>query len=163
MMRRTLLLLYLIAACTPSASAAFNSIQRRSTDCDSVHLFLARGNNEAYPGRQAAIIEAICHGVANCGYEDLIYSALYTDLSCQTAYNGVLAAYDQLSSYACRCPDAKLILLGYSQGAQIATDFLGGGGGTLFNGCKQPETPALSRNTALGKRGSLFVCPMTRN
>ncbi|KAK0384685.1 hypothetical protein NLU13_7163 [Sarocladium strictum] len=155
-MTPTLSLLTLLAASTAGAASA--SSQRRSTaDCDAVHLFLARGNNEPYPGRQAALVEAICDGVASCGYEDLIYSALYTDLSCQTAYDGVLAAYDQLSAYACRCPNAKLILLGYSQGAQIATDFLGGGGGTLFNGCIQPETPALVRNTALGKRLNAII------
>lgn len=151
-MSTTLSLFTLVAACAAGARASFDAVQPRATDCDAVRLFLARGNNEPYPGRQGALVEAICDGVADCGYEDLIYSALYTDLSCQTVYDGVLAAYDQLSAYACRCPDAKLMLLGYSEGGQIATDFLGGGGGTLFNGCLQPETPALGRNTALGKR-----------
>jgi predicted esterase len=35
--------------------------------------------------------------------------------------------------YAERCPNSKLILAGYSQGGQIATDILGGAGGVLFN------------------------------
>ncbi|KAH7303415.1 Alpha/Beta hydrolase protein, partial [Stachybotrys elegans] len=130
---------------------------RDTADCDAIHLFLARGNNEPYPGRQRAMVESICDGVSNCGYEDLIYSGLYTDLYCQTAYDGVHAAYAQVSDYACQCPDAKLILLGYSQGAQIMTDFLGGGGGTLFNGCVQPPTPALDRTTSPGNRVNAVV------
>jgi len=51
-----------------------------SSTCDDVHMFLARGNNEPYPGRQAALVEAVCDGLNSCGYESLIYSALYTDL-----------------------------------------------------------------------------------
>jgi hypothetical protein len=104
--------------------------------CDDVHMFLARGNNEPYPGRQSAIVEAVCDGlVGSCGYEDLIYSALYTDLYCQTVYDGTIAGHTQMTAYVEECPNSKLILAGYSQGAQIALDILGGAGGILFNGC----------------------------
>jgi hypothetical protein len=138
-----------------SASSSYDTnvaLSRRQDSCNAVHLFLARGNNEPYPGRQQAMVQAVCDGVSNCGYEDLIYSALYTDLSCQTAYDAVHAAYAQVSEYACRCPDAKLVLTGYSQGGNIYTDFLGGGGGELFNECIQPDTPALDRKTFPGNR-----------
>lgn len=151
---RTILSL-LTSVALVSASSSYDSaidLSRRQDDCNAVHLFLARGNNEPYPGRQQAMVQAVCDGVSNCGYEDLIYSALYTDLSCQTAYDAVHAAYAQVSEYACRCPDAKLVLTGYSQGGNIYTDFLGGGGGELFNECIQPETPALDRKTFPGNR-----------
>lgn len=140
----TLLLLRSVAAqtCTP---------------CNDVHFFLARGNNEPYPGRQAALVEATCNGIASCGYENLIYSALYTDLSCQTTYDGVIAGLTQLTAYAYRCPNSKLILAGYSQGAQIVTDILGGGGGVSFNGCVQPNTAALDRTTSPGNRLSAII------
>lgn len=149
----TAILSLLTTAALVSASSSYDiGLSRRQDDCNAVHLFLARGNNEPYPGRQQAMVEAVCDGVSNCGYEDLIYSALYTDLSCQTAYDAVHAAYAQVSEYACRCPDAKLVLTGYSQGGNIYTDFLGGGGGMLFNECIQPETPALDRKTFPGNR-----------
>ena len=123
-----------------------------SSSCDDVHLFLARGNNEPYPGRQAALVEAVCDGLSSCGYENLIYSALDTDLYCQTAYDGTIAGHTQMAAYAEQCPNSKLVLAGYSQGAQIATDILGGAGGTLYNGCVQPTLPALNISTSPGNK-----------
>ncbi|EMC94548.1 carbohydrate esterase family 5 protein [Baudoinia panamericana UAMH 10762] len=120
--------------------------------CDDVHFFLARGNNEPYPGRQAALVQATCDGIKNCGYENLYFSALYTDLYCQTAYDGAVAGHVQMTAYAERCPNSKLILAGYSQGGQIASDILGGGGGYSFNGCYQPQTPPLNRSTSPGNK-----------
>lgn len=125
--------------------------------CDDVHFFLARGNNEPYPGRQGDLVAATCDGVANCGYENLIYSALFTDLSCQTTYDGCIAGVTQITAYADRCPKSKLILAGYSQGAQIVTDILGGGGGLSFNDCNQPSTPPLDRSTSPGNRLSAVI------
>lgn len=127
------------------------------TPCDDVHFFLARGNNEPYPGRQGDLVAATCDGISSCGYENLIYSALYTDLSCQTTYDGTLAGHTQLTAYAERCPDSKLILAGYSQGAQIVTDILGGGGGVSFNGCVQPNTAPLDRTKSPGNRLSAVL------
>ncbi|KAH0841233.1 carbohydrate esterase family 5 protein [Fonsecaea pedrosoi] len=127
------------------------------TPCEDVHFFLARGNNEPYPGRQGDLVAATCDHVANCGYEDLIYSALYTDLSCQTTYDGTIAGFMQMTAYADRCPNSKLILAGYSQGAQIVTDILGGGGGVSFNGCIQPSTPPLDPTTSPGNRLSAVI------
>ncbi|KAH9809203.1 carbohydrate esterase family 5 protein [Teratosphaeria destructans] len=123
--------------------------------CEDVHFFLARGNNEPYPGRQGTLVAATCDGLSSCGYEDLIYSALYTDEYCQTAYDGSIAGLVQIPKYAQQCPDSKLILAGYSQGGQIAGDILGGGGGTSFNGCLQPDTPALDSST--GDKSELAV------
>lgn len=120
--------------------------------CDDVHFFLARGNNEPYPGRQGMLVEATCDGLASCGYENLYYSALYTDLYCQTAYDGSVAGHVQMNAYAERCPNSKIILAGYSQGGQIAGDILGGGGGYSFNGCYQPDTPPMDRNSSPGNK-----------
>jgi hypothetical protein len=120
--------------------------------CDDVHFFLARGNNEPYPGRQGMLVEATCNGLASCGYEDLYYSALYTDLSCQTTYDGSVAGHVQMTTYAEKCPHSKIILAGYSQGGQIAGDILGGGGGLSFNGCEQRETPALDPDSSPGNK-----------
>ncbi|KAK6368242.1 hypothetical protein LTS17_009983 [Exophiala oligosperma] len=138
-------------------SAAPVALAQTCTPCEDVHFFLARGNNEPYPGRQGDLVAATCDGLSSCGYENLIYSALYTDLSCQTTYDGVIAGFTQLTSYAERCPKSKLILAGYSQGAQIVTDILGGGGGESFNGCIQPNTPPLDPTTSPGNRLSAVL------
>ena len=130
--------------------------------CDDVHFFLARGNNEPYPGRQGMLVEATCNGLASCGYEDLYYSALYTDLSCQTTYDGSLAGHKQMTAYAEKCPHSKIILAGYSQGGQIAGDILSGGGGVSFNGCVQPETPAMDPESSPGNKSEFLSCPICR-
>lgn len=126
--------------------------QNTCASCDDVHFFLARGNNEPYPGRQGMLVEATCDGLSKCGYEDLYFSALFTDLYCQTAYDGTVAGHTQMTTYAEMCPNSKLILAGYSQGAQIATDIIGGGGGESFNGCVQPDTPPLDPTTSPGNK-----------
>ena len=115
-----------LAVLSPYLASTVNA-QASCTACDDVHFFLARGNNEGYPGRQAALVEATCDGLSSCGYEDLLYSALYTDLYCQTAYDGAIAGLTQMTRYAEMCPDSKLIMAGYSQGGQIAGDIMGGG------------------------------------
>ncbi|KXJ97300.1 Alpha/Beta hydrolase protein [Microdochium bolleyi] len=124
--------------------------RRAAPECADTHIFLARGNNEPYPGRQGQLVAAICKGVDSCDYEDLLYSAKYTDLYCQIVYDGVIAGHQQLAAYASRCPKSKLILGGYSVGSQIVTDILGGAGGTFYNGCVQPEAAPLRRDTAPG-------------
>jgi hypothetical protein len=55
-----------------------------------------------------------------------------------------------MTAYAQKCPKSKLILAGYSSGGQGATDILAGGGGELFNGCIQPDTPPL--DSAVGDK-----------
>ncbi|KAJ1337825.1 acetylxylan esterase [Microdochium nivale] len=127
-----------------------NQPRQAAPECAAVHIFLARGNNEPYPGRQGGLVAAICKGVDSCDYEDLLYSARYTDLYCQIVYDGVIAGHQQLAAYASRCPDSKLVLGGYSVGGQIVTDILAGAGGTFYNGCVQPEAPPLRRDTAPG-------------
>ena len=74
-------------------------------------LTTCRGNNEPYPGRQAALVEATCNGLSSCGYEDLLYSALFTDEYCQSVYDGSIAGHVQMTAYAERCPNTKLILV----------------------------------------------------
>jgi len=140
-----------------------STLGQTCTPCDDVHFFLARGNNEPYPGRQGDLVAATCDGLASCGYENLIYSALFTDLSCQSTYDGAVAGHTQLTSYAERCPDSKLILAGYSQGGQIVADILGGGGGVSFNGCIQPSTPALDPNTSPGNRRKFAYVSILRS
>jgi hypothetical protein len=65
-----------------SLSLAATSNADACSACEGVHIFLARGNNEPYLGRQAALVEAVCNGLKSCGDEDLICSALFADMYC---------------------------------------------------------------------------------
>ncbi|KAH8678456.1 cutinase-domain-containing protein [Xylariales sp. PMI_506] len=116
-----------------------------SADCDDVHLFLARGNNEEYPGRQSSIAADLCDGLPlSCGYENIIFSANLTDNYCTSIYEGATNGISQLTAYAEECPDAMLVLSGYSEGANVIGDILGGGGGEIFNYCEEGTVTALT-------------------
>lgn len=112
--------------------------QVSTDDCADVHIFLARGTGEDYPGRQISVVYAICNGTATtgtttCDYEDIAYPAsLLAPQYCTSVADGVEAGTDQITTYASRCPDAQLVLSGYSQGAQVMGNILGGqlGGST---------------------------------
>ncbi|KAK6853677.1 acetylxylan esterase 2, partial [Apiospora arundinis] len=88
--------------------------------------------------------------VRGCGYEDIQYPATFENY-CASAGAGVKNGIAQLTAYAKRCPSAKLVLTGYSQGGHVVGDILGGGGGN-FQGCTQATTPALSPSSSPGNQ-----------
>lgn len=138
-------------------SAGLVSAQRlASTTCDDVHVFIAKGNNEPYPGRQGKLVAAICDGLQNCDYEDIqFYNPLpapYCDSVAEGASNGVA----QITSYHEKCPNTKLVVSGYSQGGQVVGDILGGGGGVLFEDCQQPANAGISASSPAGKKSEYF-------
>lgn len=87
----------------------------RQTDCDAVHVFLARGTSEPYPGRQSSVVSAVCDGISSCGYEDIQYPASFVPDYCTSVGVGVVNGTAQITAYATQCPDAQLVLSGYSQ------------------------------------------------
>src|ERR1700712_5457319 len=99
-------------------------LRNRDMPCKAVHLFLGRGAHESYPGRVGALNTAICRHYTSCSYEDIQFnSALdYCDAIATGASNGIA----QIAAYARRCPASKLVLGGYSEGAHIVGDILGG-------------------------------------
>jgi hypothetical protein len=133
----------------------YNVIPHIPDDCSDIRVFSARGSDEPYPGRGGAMLGIMCQlfeatGVS-CDYEDVVYPAniSYSGIYCQSANAGAYAGAGQMSGYIQRCPDSRIVMLGYSQGANVVEDILGGGGGYLF-GCQQDANPALSRSTAPG-------------
>jgi hypothetical protein len=134
----------------PVALAA--SLVERQSGCSKTHIFLAKGNNEPYPGRQGALVNAICSGLDSCDYEDILYYNPVDAEYCGSVSEGVANGIAQITAYNARCPDAQLVVSGYSQGSQIVGDILGGGGGTFFNGCQQTTNAGLDINSAPGNK-----------
>ncbi|KAL9567381.1 hypothetical protein ACKAV7_008456 [Fusarium commune] len=118
----------------PSAiGAPAVDIEERQAPCQNVHIFLARGTDEPYPGRQSSLVSAICSGLPSCGYENINYPANFNTY-CTSIYAGITG-----------------VLSGYSQGAQLIGDILGGGGGQSL-GCTQQSNPALNPATSPGNK-----------
>lgn len=128
----------------------------QTTKCQPYHVLLARGTDEKPPGRQGNITKMICDklgGSENCGWENLDYPAtnrfISDDTWCKSADVGAKNGLKQIREYVEKCPDTKMILLGYSQGASIVQDMMGGGGGAVFK-CNQSMNAGLSRTEAPG-------------
>ncbi|KAG9949537.1 alpha/beta-hydrolase, partial [Aureobasidium melanogenum] len=142
-----------LAIAQTSVAAPLEARQSNATEeCSQVHLFLAKGNNEPYPGRQGKLVNAVCDGLPSCDYENILFYNPVEAPFCQSVDEGVANGIAQLNAYAARCPNTKLVVSGYSQGAQIVGDIIGGGNGTFFQGCTTTPSPALDVNSALGKQ-----------
>ncbi|KAI3395753.1 hypothetical protein diail_922 [Diaporthe ilicicola] len=104
-----------------------------STDCHDIHIFLARGNNEVAGAatRQSYVVQAVCDGRDSCGWEDIDYDNPLDNEYAVACHEGAVNGLEQIRSYGEDCPDSKLVLTGYSQGAHVVGDILGGGGGTF--------------------------------
>ncbi|RAK90489.1 alpha/beta-hydrolase [Aspergillus costaricaensis CBS 115574] len=99
----------LLSSALASASTAHAN---GKAPCAKVHMMLARGTTESYPGLLGSLTDL------TPSYEEGIY-------------NGTA----QLKAYVKACPETKVVLFGYSQGAMVVSDMLAGGGdnGTLGN------------------------------
>jgi len=109
--------------------------------CPKVHVFGARettvpqgyGTSQglvdmvvrAYPGAtRDAIVYPACGGQSNCGgvsYEN-------------SQQQGTAAVVKAVTDFNKKCPDTKIVLIGYSQGGQIMDNALCGGAGNTLTG-----------------------------
>lgn len=113
------LVLASVVAGLPATPDTLTPRQTSTDDCADVHIFLARGTSEEYPGRQINVVYAICNGTgatATCDYEDIVYPASFVLPDyCVSVGEGVTAGTAQITDYASRCPDSQLVISGYSQ------------------------------------------------
>ncbi|CAI6328842.1 unnamed protein product [Periconia digitata] len=154
------------ANCEAPVPCQDESLNRlNTTECQTVHAFLARGSNSGFPGHLGPLIRSVCTNLTSgssdvtCGYENIDYPANSSrdgeGMWCKSAHIGATQGQKQMKEYSERCPDAKLVLLGFSQGGSVALDVLGGGGGeedgTVF-GCIQESSPALNPKEVPGSK-----------
>ncbi|KAI0469871.1 cutinase-domain-containing protein [Xylariaceae sp. FL0804] len=117
------------------AATGAHALSAKRATCPSVYVFGARETTAAagygstaqlvdeivaaYPGAgSAAISYPACGGQSTCGGDS--YS--------QSVAAGTTAVCSAVSSYAAQCPDTKIVLVGYSQGAEIFDNALCGNG-----------------------------------
>ncbi|KAF4811263.1 Acetylxylan esterase 2 [Colletotrichum siamense] len=112
-----------IAGLFVASAAAQNST---STCASGVHLIVARGSNEpAGVGRIGSVANGVVAAIPGSQIEPLDYPATFDNYSISVE-DGDIAMNLALTAYSSRCPDSKVALLGYSQGAQVTGDTLCG-------------------------------------
>ncbi|KAA8570120.1 hypothetical protein MFRU_005g02590 [Monilinia fructicola] len=112
-----------------AAAAAINS----SATCTDIKIITARASTEAAgEGAIGTLAAAIQSGTSQTVTRTSVsYPALLNPYAPSVA-SGVAAMKADLIAAVDACPDQKIVLLGYSQGAECISDTLAGGGGGLL-------------------------------
>jgi acetylxylan esterase len=120
--------LLLPAALISTALAAPFSFGRRQAPCPPSHLIVARGSTEPPgPGLLITLADKVMAMNPGTTMETIVYPATLENYE-NSAANGTQAVQQQLTSFVQKCPSSKIAMMGFSQGAQIMGDALGGGG-----------------------------------
>jgi hypothetical protein len=117
-------------AITSVATMQANAVAAPGSGCASVAIITARASGEAAgEGITGALVTQIVNSSAQTvSRASVSYPATLNNYANSSA-QGVSALKTQLTNVVNSCPQAKVVLLGYSQGAHVVLDVLGGGGG----------------------------------
>lgn len=124
--------------------------QELNTKCDQIHYIIARGTTEGYPGSLGSLVDILLAKFPNSDYEDIIYPATQETIT-DSYWQGLANGTQQIKSYADKCPDSKIVLMGYSQGALVVGDLLAGAGNNSELG--NLTTPPYINFATYGQRG----------
>lgn len=128
--------------------------------CNKIQIFTAVGHGETYPGVQRSITTAVCKGLSSCGVANIQYPSTSTGNGCKAIEEGIAYGRTAITEYVAKCPDAKIVVTGWSQGASVVGDLLAGGGGPgkgAMAGCMQATTPPMDPTTSPGSHSSYLT------
>lgn len=130
----------------PLGSAPTNSPTTNTSSseaCANLHIIVVRASDEI-PSQGVIGTLATLITTANPGssVEWIPYPATLTNYD-TSSYNGTITTTEHLMNYTETCKNAQVVLLGYSQGAQVVGDVMCGGGGAFGLG---PSTPPIASN-----------------
>jgi hypothetical protein len=137
-----LLAITVVGGLTATSLVALNqagAVTARGADCADVHVITARASTER-PGE--GVTAALVSRIVNTSDQTVSrapvdYPATLTNYA-NSAGRGVAALTTQLTEQVQECPDQKIVLAGYSQGAHVVLDVLGGGGGGVLGRATAP-------------------------
>ncbi|KAM0253490.1 hypothetical protein ACHAP5_000519 [Fusarium lateritium] len=111
------------------------------------HIVAIRGSNEVQgPGEIGKIATKILERIPGSDMEALVYPALYEPyVESQTA--GVTAMTQLVRDYAKNCPNTRMVILGYSQGAHVTMDVMCGASSDGFPST-MPQPSYISKQVA---------------
>lgn len=104
----------------PSQTADELQTAEAQDACSPVHIIVARASTEL-PGYgvTGALAQSLAKDIPGTTAEPVVYPAVLNPyISSENA--GVVAMKNQLTAYVKNCPQSKIVLAGYSQGADVA-------------------------------------------
>jgi cutinase len=146
-------------------SAPLNSPFASAAPCPDIEVLFARGTFEpvGVGGTGQAFVDSLRSKVGEKSVD--VYPVNYpASLDFKTAADGVIDATNKIRDVVATCPDTKMVLGGYSQGAAVmayATEDAIPAGYTLPPGITGPMAPAVADHVAavalFGKPSSGFL------
>ncbi|KAF4995905.1 hypothetical protein FGRMN_4862 [Fusarium graminum] len=117
------------------------------TCASGAHIIVVRGSLEPQgPGIIGTVAQQIMTRIPDSDVMSLLYPAIYEPYKpSQTAGVGALAL--AIWQYAAFCPDTKMVLLGFSQGAHVIADVVCGTSSVGFP-VTEPQPPSISNKIA---------------
>jgi cutinase len=154
-----------VVATSALTSTVINSSTASAAPCPDVEVLFARGTFEApgVGGIGQAFVDALRPQLGNKSVD--VYPVNYpASLDFSTAADGVMDASNKIRDVAANCPNTKMVLGGYSQGAAViayTTEDSVPTGFTLPAGLTGPMAPELAKHVAavalFGKPSSGFL------
>ncbi|GME52458.1 carbohydrate esterase family 5 protein [Neofusicoccum parvum] len=111
------------------AAAAANPIAPRASCATGLHIIAARASGEnPGPGIIGAVAQSIISRVPGSDLDSVVYPASINNVEdySNSEHQGVVAMTKLVQDYVTACPNTKIALLGYSQGAEVVGDVLCG-------------------------------------
>jgi acetylxylan esterase len=127
------------------AIVATNQANAATAACTDVQVITARASTER-PGEGvtgALVTQIVNSSDQSVSRASVDYPATLGNYASSSA-KGVSALTAQLTSQVQQCPDQKIVLAGYSQGAHVVLDVLGGGGGRGLGSATAPISSAIA-------------------
>jgi hypothetical protein len=131
-------------------AAAQTTPPKLDATCADVVIFMARGNDAPYrDGRTFPFVESTCGKFTaegkTCDYIDVQFDNTLGGDYCAQLAEGAASGISQITAFNAKCPCSHIVVNGYSQGAHVVGDVLGGPGGCQF------VSSGLDNNSAAGK------------
>lgn len=118
-------------------AAAQTTPPKLDASCADVVIFMARGNDAPYhDGRTFPFVEATCGKLRaegkTCDYIDVQFDVTLGGDYCAQVAEGTRNGISQITAFNQKCPCSHIVVNGYSEGAHVMGDVLGGPGGCTF-------------------------------
>lgn len=142
-------------ACLGTDDPGTDTADQPATTCTAVQIITARASTEA-PGEGitgALVDQIISSSTQTISRAAVDYPATLNNYA-SSSLQGINALKTQLSNAVSACPTQKIVLAGYSQGAHVVLDVLGGGQGGSLGTATPPIDPTIgSHVTAVATFG----------